>query len=85
MDPQQIATIFVKINAKLDTLKTFEERLIKVKDTHKPPESPTGDQTLPKNNRLNNNDNPPNLYAQYLNSIRSRSPTLMDITIHNFS
>jgi len=31
MDPKQIATMFVEINAKLDTLKTFEERLTKVK------------------------------------------------------
>jgi len=27
MDPQQIAAMFVKINAKLDTIKTLDERL----------------------------------------------------------
>jgi len=29
MDPQQIAAIFIEINAKLEALKTFDERLKK--------------------------------------------------------
>jgi len=33
MDPQQIVTIFTEINAKLDTLKTLDERLTKVEST----------------------------------------------------
>ena len=58
----------------LDTLKTFEEKLVKVKATHEPPESPTGDQTPSRNNRRNNSDNPPNLNAQYLKSIKIDIP-----------
>jgi len=50
MDSQQIATIFAKINAKLDTLKTLEERLDKVEVTREPPESPIGVQTPLRNN-----------------------------------
>ena len=33
MDPQQIAIMFAEINAKLDTLKTLDERLTKVEST----------------------------------------------------
>jgi len=80
MDPQQITTMFAEINAKLDTLKTFRDRLTEVA-----PESPTCDQTLPRNNQHNNTDNPSNHDAQYLKSIRSMSPILMDVTTHNFS
>ena len=40
MDPQQIATMFVEINAKLDTIKIFEERLAKVEATREPLEYP---------------------------------------------
>ena len=63
MDPQQIVVMFAEINAKLDTLKTFKERLTKVEATHEPPESPRGNQTPHRNNRHNNTDNPPNLDA----------------------
>jgi len=42
MDLQQIAVMFAEINAKLDTLKTLDEKLTKVESTR--------DQTLPRNN-----------------------------------
>jgi len=65
MDSQQIATMFVEINAKLEALKTLDERLIRVETT--------GDQTPTRNNR-HNIDNPPNLDAQYLKSIKIDVP-----------
>jgi len=58
--------MFAKINAKLETLKTFDERLTRVKAT--------GDQNLLRNNRRNNTDNPPNPDAQYLKSIKIDVP-----------
>ena len=84
MDSHQIVAMFAMIHVKLDTRKTFEERLAKVEAMHKPPESPTDDQTSPRKNR-HNTDNPSNPDAQYLKASRSMSPTLMDITVHNFS
>ena len=75
LDPQQIASMFAAINAKLDTLKTFEEKLTKVEATHEPSESPTSDQTPPRNNRRNT-DNPSNPDAQYMKSIKDRCPQL---------
>jgi len=42
--------MFVEINAKLETLKTFDERLTKVEAMREPPESPIGDQTPLRNN-----------------------------------
>ena len=54
--------MFVKINAKLDTLKTLDERLNKVESTH--------DQTPPKNNRCNNTENISNPDVQYLKNIK---------------
>jgi len=62
MNLQQIATMFAEINAKLDTLKTLDERLTKVKSTR--------DQTPPRNKRRHNTDNPNNFDAQYLKSIK---------------
>ena len=65
MDPQQITAMFAEINTKLDTLKTFDERLTKMESTR--------DQTPPKNNRRNtkNTFNPD---AQYLKSIKIDIP-----------
>ena len=85
MVPQQIATMFAKINAKLETLKIFEERLTKLKATREPSESLTYDQNPPRNNQRNNIDNPPNLDAQYLKNINIDVPTLMDVMTHNLS
>ena len=65
MDPQQIATMFAKINAKLHTLKTLDERLTKAESTR--------DQTPPKNNRCNIEDTS-NSDAQYLKSIKIDVP-----------
>ena len=62
MNLQQIATMFAEINAKLDTLKTLDERLTKVKSTR--------DQTPPRNNWHNNTDDSFNPDAQYLKSIK---------------
>jgi len=73
-DSYQIASLFAEINAKLDIIKIFKERQTKVEVTHEPPESPTGDQTPPKNNRCNNTDNSPNSDAQYLKSIKIDVP-----------
>ena len=70
MDPQQIVVMFAEINAKLDTFKTFKERLAKVEAMHELLESPIGNQTPSRNNQHNNTDNPPNLDAQYLKSIK---------------
>jgi len=64
IDPQQIAAMFTNINAKLDTLQTFEERLTIVDSTR--------DQTLPRNNRCNNTDNTSNPDAQYLKKHQDR-------------
>jgi len=61
MDPQQIAAMFAEINAKLNTLKTLDEKLTKVESTR--------DQTPPKNNRRNI-ENTFNLDAQYLKNIK---------------
>jgi len=66
--------MFAEINAKLDTLEAFEERLTIVEATREPPESPTGDQTPPRNNRRNNTDNSPNPDAQYLKNIKIDVP-----------
>ena len=66
MDLQQIAVIFAEINAKLDTLMTLDERLIKVESTR--------DQTPRKNNRRNNTVNTFNPDAQYLKSIKIDVP-----------
>jgi len=66
MDPQQIAAMFAEINAKLDSLKTLDERLTKVESTR--------DQTQPRNNRRNNTENTSNLDAQYLKSIKIDVP-----------
>ena len=66
MDPQQIVVMFVKINAKLDTLKTLDERLTKVEFTR--------DQTPPKNNQRNNTENTSNPDAQYLKNIKIDVP-----------
>jgi len=52
MDHQQIAAMFTEINAKLDILKTLDERLTKVESTY--------DQTPPRNNRRNNTENTSN-------------------------
>jgi len=50
-------------------------RLAKVEATHKPSESPTGDQAPLRNNRRNNNDNPSIPDAQYyLKSIKIDVP-----------
>ena len=77
--------MFTEISAKLETLKTIDERLTKVEAMREPPESPTGDQTPPRNNRHNNNDDLSNPDVQYLKSIKIMSPTLMNIMTHNFS
>ena len=74
IDSQQIAVMFAKINAKLDILKTFKERLAKVETTRKPLESPTGDQILLRNNRRTNTDNLPNPDVPYLKSIKIDVP-----------
>jgi len=74
IDLQQIAAMFIEINAKLDTLKTFEERMDKVEATREPLESPTCDQTPPTNNRRNITDNTRNPDAQYLKSIKIDVP-----------
>jgi len=65
MDPQQIAAMLAEINAKLDTLKTLDEKLTKVESTR--------DQTPPRNDRRNtkNTSNPD---AQYLKSIKIDIP-----------
>jgi len=68
MDLQQIVVMFAEINVKLDTLKTLDERLIKVESTR--------DQSPLRNNRRNNTENTSNLDAQYLKSIK--------IDVHNF-
>ena len=62
--------MFPERNVKLDTLKIFEERLAKVEAIRESPESPTGDQTPPRNNWHNITDNPHNPDAQYLKSIK---------------
>ena len=62
MDPQQIAAMFAEINAKLDTLKTLDERLTKVESTY--------DQILPRNNWRNHTVNTSNPDAQNLKSIK---------------
>jgi len=72
MDPQHIASMFVKINAKLDTLKTIDNMLTKIEAMYEPLESPTGDRT--RNNRRNNTDNTSNLDTQYLKSIKIDVP-----------
>ena len=77
MDPQQIVAMFVEINAKLDTLKTLDERLTKLESAR--------DQTQSKNNRRNNIENTSNSDAQYLKASRSIFPTLRDVTTYNFS
>ena len=74
MNSQQIAIMFAELNAKLDPLRTFEERLAKVEATHEPPESPTGEQTSQRNNRYNNTDNTSNFDAQYLKNIKIDVP-----------
>jgi len=56
--------MFTEINAKLDTLKTLDERLTKVEFTR--------DQTPPINNRRNKNTSNPN--AQHLKSIKIDVP-----------
>ena len=66
MDLQQIAAMFAEINAKLDTLKTLDERLTKVEFTR--------NQTPLKNNRHNNTENTFNPDAQYLKSIKIDVP-----------
>jgi len=66
MDPQQIAAMFAEINAKLDTVKTLDEKLTKVESTR--------DQTPPKNYRRNNTKNTYNPDAQYLKSIKIDAP-----------
>ena len=58
--------MFIEINAKLDTLKSLDERLTKVESTH--------DQTPLKNNRCNNTENTSNPDAQYLKSIKIDVP-----------
>ena len=58
--------MFAEITAKLDTLKTLDERLTKVESTR--------DQTLSKNNRLDNTDNTSNPDAQYLKNIKIDVP-----------
>ena len=74
MDSQQIAVIFAKINAKLDILKIFKERLMKVEATREPPKSLTGDQIPSRNNQHKNTDNLSNPNAQYLKSIKINVP-----------
>jgi len=66
MDSQQIAAIFVEINAMLDTLRTLNERLIKVESTC--------DQTLPRNNWRDNTDDSSNPDAQYLKNVKIDVP-----------
>jgi len=66
MDLQQIATMFTEINAKLDTLKTLNQKLTKVESIR--------NQTPLRNNRRNNTDNPSNPDAQYLKSIKIDVP-----------
>ena len=80
IDLQHIAAMFTEINAKLETFKTFDERLTKVEAMREPPESPTGDRTPLRNIRRNNTDNTFNSDAQYL-----MYPTLIDVATHNFS
>jgi len=63
---QQIVAMFAEINAKLDILKTLDERLTKVESTR--------DQILSKNNRRNNTENTFNPDAQYLKSIKIDVP-----------
>ena len=63
---QQIAAMFTEIDAKLDILKTLDERLTKVESTR--------DQTQPRNNRRNNIENTSNPDAQYLKSIKIDVP-----------
>ena len=58
--------MFAVIIAKLDTLKTLDERLTKVESTR--------DQTPLKNSRRNNTENTFNLDAQYLKSIKIDVP-----------
>ena len=65
MEPQQIEAMFAKINAKLETLKTIDDRLTKVESTR--------DQTPSRNNRHNTHD-PPNPNAQFLKSIKIDVP-----------
>ena len=61
MDPQQIVKMFTKIYDKLETPKTFDERLIKVEAMCELLESPTCDRIPPRNNRRNNTDNISNI------------------------
>jgi len=58
--------MFAEKNAKLDTLKTLDEKLTKVESTR--------DQTSPKNNRRNNTENTSNPDAQYLKNIKIDVP-----------
>ena len=83
MDLQQIAAIFAEISAKLENLKTIDERLTKVEVMREPPESPTGDQTPPRNDVTTPMTHPISMLNIWKTS-RSMSPTLMDITTHNF-
>ena len=61
MEPQQIAAMFAKINAKLETLKTIDDRLTEVESTR--------DQIPPRNNRRNT-ENTSNPDARYLKNIK---------------
>jgi len=63
VDPKLIVTMFAEINAKLEALNIFNERLTKVKSTR--------DQTPPRDNRRNSTDNTSNPDAQYLKSIKT--------------
>ena len=65
VDPKLIVTMFAEINAKLDTLKTLDEKLTKVESTR--------DQTPLKNNRRNT-ENTSNPDAQYLKNIKIDVP-----------
>ena len=66
MDTEQIVAVFAEINAKLEALKTLDERLTRVKAT--------GYQTPPRNNKRNNIDNISNPDVQYLKSIKIDVP-----------
>ena len=60
--------MFTEINAKLDTLKTLNQKLTKVESIR--------DQTPLRNNRRNNTDNPSNPDAQCLKKHQDRCPQL---------